>query len=265
MKNICATCGTLYAGQLPTTCPICADDRQYVTEKGQCWTDAAEIEKDHSIKFTEMVTGLHAFRLAPQFAIGQRAFLVQASDGNVLWDCIPGIDPPTISYLERLGGIKAIGISHPHYYSRMMAYAAHFNCPVYIHENDREWVMDPSERYLRLWTGDRQPLWNGIEILHTGGHFAGSAVLYLPNHQSGTLLTGDSLLVARDRKGVTAMYSYPNLIPLGKPEISRIRDVLAPLRYDALYAAFDGQDLPEGAKQIVNRSLARYLAIVGGG
>jgi rubrerythrin len=37
---ICTTCGTQYepSDQPPAACPICDDERQYVTPAGQSWT-----------------------------------------------------------------------------------------------------------------------------------------------------------------------------------------------------------------------------------
>jgi hypothetical protein len=57
----------------------------------------------------------------PQFAIGQRALLVQTEQGNVLWDCISFLDDDTAAAVQHLGGLKAIAISHPHFYSCMFA------------------------------------------------------------------------------------------------------------------------------------------------
>ena len=53
----------------------------------------------------------------PDFAIGQRALLVPFGDSNLLWDCITLLDDATAAEIERRGGLAAIAISHPHYYS----------------------------------------------------------------------------------------------------------------------------------------------------
>jgi hypothetical protein len=36
----------------------------------------------------------------------------------VLWDCLALIDDATVDLLKGLGGVAAIAISHPHYYTR---------------------------------------------------------------------------------------------------------------------------------------------------
>ena len=75
----------------------------------------------------------------PSFSIGQRALLVQTPHGNVLWDCISLIDEMTITLVKALGGIAAIAISHPHYYSSMIEWSRVFDAPVYLHADDRQW------------------------------------------------------------------------------------------------------------------------------
>lgn len=180
--------------------------------------------------FTQVDGNLYTFKISPSFAIGQRAFLVQTPGGNILWDCLPFINPPTIAYINSLGGIQAIAISHPHYYSLMVEWATIFNCPIYSHQDDEKWIMNrSSDKYLRLFAADRQPLWDGIEIVRTGGHFPGSTILYLPNHGKGTLLTGDTIYVGKNRRWMTCMYSYPNQIPLSKTAIERIVENRWPL------------------------------------
>src|ERR1700757_1389720 len=56
----------------------------------------------------------------PEFAIGQRALFLRTPSFNVLWDCISLIDVATVEIIKALGGIHAIAISHPHYYSSMV-------------------------------------------------------------------------------------------------------------------------------------------------
>ncbi|WP_207431497.1 MBL fold metallo-hydrolase [Sabulibacter ruber] len=262
-KNICATCGTRYASakDAADSCPICLDERQYVGDHGQAWLSYEELGKGKSIRFTRLQPGLHELIIVPAFAIGQKAHLVLSESGNILWDCLPYLDEPTIAYIQSLGGLKAITISHPHYYGLMAEWAAVFNCPVYLHEADQEWVQDESEHF-RFWDGAEMALWDDIRIVHVAGHFSGSTVLHLPHHgTNGTLLTGDSIYVARDRKHVSFMYSFPNLVPLPQKAIELIRQRVEPLAFDTLHAAFEGQVIATGAKEAVDRSVKRYLRI----
>src|SRR5262245_31880408 len=113
---ICTTCGTQYAEseQPPAKCAICEEERQYVKVTGQQWTTLARMRltNRNSIRWEE--PGLIGIGIDPPFAIGQRAMLVRAPGGNVLWDCVPLLDPALVEMIEALGGISAIAISHPH-------------------------------------------------------------------------------------------------------------------------------------------------------
>ncbi len=261
IKNICATCGTWYGEVLPATCTICADDRQYIPENGQQWTSLFELQKIHSVRFSELHHDLIDMRIIPSFAIGQRAFLVITPSGNILWDCIPFIDAASEAFIHSKGGIRAIAVSHPHFYSSITEYAEVFDCAVYLHANDQDWIMNKINN-IQLWEGNEKVLWDDIKIINTGGHFPGSAVLHLPHHgYGGSLLTGDSIYVCRDRKQVTCMYSYPNLIPLPKSSIEHVKQSVSGLTFDSIYGGFDFMNLTGGAKEIFEKSMKRYLEI----
>ena len=71
------------------------------------------------------------------------------------------LDDDTRARIRELGGIRAIAITHPHFYSRMADWAQEFDAPVYVHEADRRWVMQPSER-VQYWTGACCQLLNSL-------------------------------------------------------------------------------------------------------
>ncbi|WP_242919995.1 MBL fold metallo-hydrolase [Pontibacter liquoris] len=261
--DICATCGTRYPGRRTAadTCPICLDERQYIGDNGQVWTSLEDLARNRSIRFERLSDSLLSLQAVPHLAIGQKAHLILSPSGNMLWDCLPFLDEPTVAYIRSLGGLRAIAISHPHYYSLMTDWADVFDCPIYLHAADRQWVMHPSER-IHFWQSETIALWDDMALVQTGGHFAGATILYHPRFgEKGALFTGDSIFVARDRKSVSFMYSYPNMIPLPKKAILQIQERVARLQYDAIYGAFEGQIIPDNAKEAVHRSLLRYLAI----
>ena len=41
----------------------------------------------------------------------------------MLWDCIATLDAATVDMIKGLGGLKAIAISHPHFYTTMVEWA----------------------------------------------------------------------------------------------------------------------------------------------
>jgi hypothetical protein len=199
----------------------------------------------------------------PQFAIGQRALLGQTEQGNVLWDCISFLDDDTAAAVQHLGGLKAIAISHPHFYSCMVEWANHFDAPIYLHEADQQWVMKPSDR-ITFWSGETFSLMDGITLVRLGGHFPGSTVLHWPGGADGkgALLTGDTIQVVSDRNWVSFMYSYPNLIPLPAAEISRIRNTIAAYSFERLYGMYFERVVAADAKNAVLRSADRYIQAV---
>lgn len=261
---ICNTCGIQYnaAAQPPAHCPVCEDDRQYVSAGGQSWTTLGELNKQHRNIIEWVTPNLYALYTTPSFAIGQRAHLLITPGGNILWDCITNLDTSTIEIIRKLGGIKAIALSHPHYFSTIVEWSHAFDkAPVYVHSLDAQWLgrHDP---VIKLWEGQEQALWDDIRLVLCGGHFPGGNVLHWPGagNGKGALLVGDVIQVSPDQKTVSFMYSYPNYIPLPKKDILQIENVMKPLAYDAIYGAF-GRYIRSGAGQAMDFSVKRYLRI----
>jgi hypothetical protein len=262
---ICKTCGTQYPASLqpPASCPICLDERQYVGFNGQEWTTLAELRQDHTNEIRELEPGLTGIGTTPAFAIAQRALLLQTPGGNVLWDCISLIDEPTIQAVRALGGLSAIAISHPHYYSSMIEWSRAFDAPVYLHADDREWAMRPDPAVV-FWQGETYPLWDGLTLIRCGGHFAGGTVLHWPGgaEGKGALLSGDILTVVPDRRYVSFMYSYPNLIPLPAATVQRVVAAVEPYSFDRIYGAWWERVMLQDGKAAVQRSAERYIRAI---
>jgi glyoxylase-like metal-dependent hydrolase (beta-lactamase superfamily II) len=142
----------------------------------------------------------------------------------------------------------------------MVEWARAFEAPVLLHAADREWVMRP-DAAIELWDGETRELLPGLTLLRLGGHFAGGTVLVRPDR--GLLLSGDILQVVQDRRFVSFMYSYPNLIPLPAGEIRRIVAALEPYEFDRIYGAWWGRVVAGDAKAAVARSAERYLRAIG--
>lgn len=239
-------------------CPICEDPRQYVPVEGQQWTSMEDLRTGHKnvIRDEGALVGIGT---EPRFAIGQRALLVPHSDGNVLWDCVTLLDDETEREVDSRGGLHAIAISHPHYYSAMVEWAHRFDCPVWLHADDREWVMRDDPK-LRFWSGETHDLGDGLTLIRCGGHFAGGTVL----HRAGDLLAGDIVQVIPDRGWVSFMYSFPNFIPLPESEIRSIEAALDPFAFERIYGAWWGTVIPRDGKGIVQRSAQRYVDALNG-
>ena len=257
---ICATCGVQHepSDEPPDQCVICEDERQYVGWSGQRWTTLEELRAGHKNEIHDDL-GLTGIGTKPAVAIGQRALLVQSSAGNLLWDCITVIDDATVDAVRKLGGLRAIAISHPHYYSCMVVWAKAFDVPVYLHAADRRWVMRPDAK-IEHWSGETKELWDGMTLIRVGGHFDGGTVMHWPGGAEGrgALLAGDLLQVAQDRRWVSFMYSYPNYIPLPASEIDRIVTSIEPFAFDRIYGAWWDRNVASDARAAVHRSAERY-------
>jgi len=266
-NSICATCGTQFAatGSPPDRCPICEDQRQYVPAGGQDWTTLEALQKGHHAVIKAQEPGLTGIGVHPDFAIGQRALLVQTPEGNLLWDCISLIDDPTIAAVRALGGIRAIAISHPHYYAVMVEWSRAFDAPIYLHEAERQWVMRPDPA-IQFWSGETRQLFGGLTLIRCGGHFAGGQVLHWPDgaEDKGVLLTGDIIQVIPDTRHVGFMYSYPNLIPLPGKVVEHIAAAVEPYAFDRIYGAWWPRVIPSDAHGAVRRSARRYVQALEG-
>lgn len=258
------TCGIQYDATdiPPERCIICEDERQYINQEGQKWTTLEEIRKKHHNIFKIEERCLTGIGTEPRFAIGQRAILATSPEGNVLWDCISLVDRDTIKEIENLGGISAIAISHPHFYSSMVEWSHAFgNIPIYIHAYDSKWVMR-HDRSIVFWEGNTFNLKKGMTIIRCGGHFEGSSVLHLAD--SETLLASDTIFVVSDRNYVSFMYSYPNLIPLKPSAVSDIVKSVEPFAIERIYGGWFGLVIEKNGKEIIRKSAERYLSKLTG-
>lgn len=262
---ICVTCGVQYpASEVPPSrCPICEDERQYIGWHGQQWTTLDALRQKHHNQFEKVEANLTSLKSEPKVGIGQRAFVVQAPGGNILWDCITLLDDKTIEAIQKLGGISAIALSHPHYYSTIVEWSHTFDVPVYIHAADRQWVMRPDPGII-FWEGKSHSLGEGLTLINCGGHFDGGTVLHWAAGADGrgVLLSGDILQVVADRRYVSFMYSYPNLIPLPARKVRAVVEAIEPFPFQRLYNAFSGGNIVDKAKAGVAYSAERYIAAI---
>ena len=123
--------------------------------------------------------------------------------------------------------------------------------------------MRPSSR-IHFWDGAQLELQPEITLVHAGGHFAGSSVCHWADgaEQKGVLLTGDTIHVVRDRRWVTFMRSYPNVIPLSATAVAKIAQAVEPYAFDRLYGAWNGLVIDKDAKESVRRSAQRYIEAI---
>ncbi len=263
-RILCETCGTEFGRPLPPdVCPICSDERQYVGWQGQRWTTMEALARVRAVRLEED-DGLLGIGIAPSFAINQRALVIPAKGVRVLWECTSLVSDEAVARLKAEGGIDLIAISHPHFYAAMMTWSeALGGVPILLHEADAEWIACPSP-VIEFWSGDSLALSGGVTLLRCGGHFPGSTALHWQDERrpEGALFSGDALQVVQNRRAVSFMYSYPNLIPMRPSDVGRMRHLLADLRFEDVYGFTWGRNIVGGGRAATDRSFDRYLAAV---
>ena len=98
--------------------------------------------------------------------------------------------------------------------------------------------------------------------------FPGGTVLHWQNGGRGLLCSADIATVVTDRKWLSFMRSYPNLIPLSRREIEGIAAALAPFDFDTIYGHYGhyfDRVIAARGKSVLQASVARYLKAIGSG
>ncbi|MCA9321439.1 MAG: MBL fold metallo-hydrolase [Planctomycetes bacterium] len=266
-RFICTTCGTQHAAShsAPARCAICEDERQYVAWEGQHWTSHDELARRHTMRIEEEA-GLVAIGLTPAFAIDQRSYLLPTDAGNILWESQSLVTDEMVSKIKELGGIDKIVISHPHFYGAMAEWSEAFDgVPIIIHDADQEWIQCPHPA-IDTWSGDTLALSETVTLIRCGGHFQGSTALHWSRgpRAGGALFSGDALQVVIDRRHVSFMYSYPNLVPMKTSDVVALRERLAPYAFEDVLGYTWGRNIIGGGREAVDASFDRYLAAVRG-
>lgn len=268
---ICVTCGTQFDvpyEQAPKGCRICDDPRQYVPATGQAWTSLAREKGQHENSFEQDKFDERIWFITtnPKLGIGERCILLQTPAGNVLWDLITYLDTPTIDFIASKGGLAAIVISHPHFYTTHLEWAKTFNCPVYTSLADQEWLSRKDPYGLRKLIEGNTKIVEGVTAVQCGGHFDGSLVL----HWDGKLFIADTMMSVPSgiyhegrppgTSSFSFMWSYPNMIPLPPSKIHDIWKALKPFEFTATYGGFPGQNVQRSdLKQAVLESMKIFV------
>lgn len=114
---------------------------------------------------------------------------------------------------------------------------------------------------IEFWQGDSLKLNDDLTLIRAGGHFKGGTVCYWAagSNGKGALLTGDVIQVVADKRWVSFMYSYPNLIPLSPAKVRQIVESVDPYEFERLYGAWWKAIVQTDAKRRVTQSASRYI------
>jgi hypothetical protein len=262
---ICPACGANYplAAAAPTRCPLCEDERQWVSPTGQRWTTMAQLVADgcHSV-IREVEPGLTGVGCEPNVGVGQRGLLVQTHDGNLLWDPAPFVDDAALEAVRAAGGLRAVSASHPHMYGAAVQWSHAFDAEILLVDVDAPWLMRPDPA-VRTWSGAVEVL-PGVTLVQCGGHFPGSAVAHWSAGADGrgAILSGDTIMVTPDEDRVSFVYSAPVRLPLAEPGVSGIVRALAPYDFDRIYGGWWSPAIRHDGKAVMERSAQRYVELL---
>ena len=265
---VCVACGTQYppSEAPPEVCLGCIEERQFLPEAGQSWTTLKQLGPTRYNVYRQHEVDVIGIGTEPRFGIGQRAILIRTPEGNILWDLTPFFDEATVQIIKALGGIRAMAISHPHFYTTMVDWSKAFgDVPIYLHAADRDHVRRPDDA-IRFWEGDSLELWSGLTLIKGGGHFDGGTMLHWSQGDGGKgiVCCADITFITPDRKFVTFMRSYPTFIPLSAAGARAVAGTLAPYEFDRMYGHFFDMVIEADAKNVVRASLDRYVRAVEG-
>ncbi len=265
---ICRTCGTQHtpSERPPARCRICEDERQYVGWEGQAWTTVEDLALHHRV-VEEEDTGMLSLGMRPGFAIDQRSLLLETDAGNLLWEALPLVTDEAVAAVRARGGAERIVICHPHFHASMVAgREVRGGIQILLHEATRPWVQRPDPR-IEFWAGDQLSLSTAVTLIRTGGHFEGSTALHWSDgpRPGGALFSGDVPQVVMDRRSVSFMYSYPNLIPMRTRHVLALRERLSRFDYQDVFGYAKGREIRGEARAAVDASFDRYLAMVRDG
>ena len=251
--------------QKPARCPICDEPRQFVPPSGQAWTTHESLVAAPYQFISAARARPHRHRQRARIRHRAARAVHSHRDGNVLWDCISLLDEATISIVKasrrphrhrhlasallRVDGGMGACLRRTHSSARRrspMGHASRSSDQVL----ERRYAAAGPRRYADLL---RRPLRRRHACCT--GRKAGAA--------AASLLSGDIVQVIPDRKFVTFMRSYPNMIPLSAPSVERIGAMLEPYDFDVIHGAWFDRTIPHDGKedrQTIDRALRRGRA-----
>lgn len=238
---VCVNCGFWQRHfDRPPSCPLCLDARHVVPKDGWRFLDAAEASAEWPTRWEELEPGAWRFWNEPVEGIGPSGYLLVGETGNVFFEGCSVFDEAALYQIEALGGIGILSASHPHSYGALWQLQDRFDPELALPAADFIW-----SAALRIsWPyDDHLEIRPGLDLIRTGGHFDGHAVLH--DQTRRLLLCGDALKFEIDPKDhrtattISAHKAFVRAVPLTPAELRRYRDVFAPLDFIGTWTPFE--------------------------
>lgn len=138
----------------------------------------------------------------PAFAIGERAMFLETPAGNILWDCVANLDQLTVDFINSNGGIKAMLVTHRHFWTTRLDWAKEFDCPLYLSVEESGWLCrEDKDKRVKWITVITEEIFTDVAAVKLGGHFPGSLIL----HWDNKIFTADTIAVTLVRPGLTKL------------------------------------------------------------
>ena len=240
---LCTNCGFWQKYfRRPDRCPVCEDSRHVLPEGGYEFLTVEEMGRRVECVWDEVEEGIWRYSIRPAVGISPSGYVIRTEEGNVAFEGAPFYSPEVLEHIESIGGVDYLSASHPHTYGALWQLAERFAPEVCLHRDDLGWA---TAFGVSLPFDERLELPGGSELLHTGGHFAGHAVLYLRDRK--ILLAGDAVKLeltdsdptGRTSDGISAHKAFVRRVPLTPGELRRYREVFAALEFDQTFTPFE--------------------------
>ena len=85
---------------------------------------------------------------------------------------------------------------------------------------------------LEFWSGETLDLGEGLTLIRTGGHFAGSQVLHIA--PKSTVFISDAVVLTTDPDHVSFEYSWAQFLPLDERAVRGIAQAFEPFEFETL-------------------------------
>lgn len=238
---VCRNCGYWQRNLVkPIDCPICKDYRHILPSGGWSFYNVNEAKQAFPMKWEELFPGLWHFWNDPVDGIGSHSYLIQKSEGNIIFEGAAVYSDAALELISSLGGVHYASASHPHTYGALWQLQDHFDARIAMQTGDLIWtnafqVTHPFD--------DQLLICSNIRLIHAGVHFDGQS--FLVDDGMKIVYCGDSMKFDFDTNnsnfavGISSHKSFVRNIPITIKESAKYRDVFSNILFDMAFSPFE--------------------------